>query len=247
MTDDEILEDEELDDEEDSATGEEKDSEDTNAHDKQESQSKRQSSKENARFKQMRLEQEQKQRERESYVKGKIDALKKNEFTNTPIKTQEDLEIYEIQKELEEKGLDPLADLAPEIARRQTDARLKAEQEVKEKSELDLRVQKDLEDFYEQGYTKEDMDNFLSEMSKPEWKDMFGDAIETGHISPAKAYKAMKKIRNDVASETKIKEESKKKSVPPIPQGSQKQSKSIKEMTAEEIDKLYNERFRKGI
>jgi hypothetical protein len=203
-----------------------------------------QSSKENAKFKQMRLEQEEKIK-KDAYEKGQIDALGTNPYTGKPIRDQDDLDIYKIQKKLEEDQKDPIQDLPEAMASRNRETREKANKEKEANDELQKRAQKDLEDFYAAGYSKEDLNNFLKELESDEWKDFFGDSIATGHMSPAKAYKAMQKIKGNISEEVKKKEEAKKIATPPSPTGSNKVSKSIEEMTQKEINELYNQRFKK--
>lgn len=213
---------------------------------KEEQPKKVQSSKENAKFKQMRLEQEEKIK-KDAYAKGQIDALKTNPYTGKPIRDKEDLEIYEIQKKLEEDQKDPVQDLAEAMASRNREARVKADKEKEANDELQKRAQKDLEDFYAAGYSKEDLNNFLKELESDEWKDFFGDSIATGHMSPAKAYKAMQKIKGNISEEVKKKEEAKKIATPPSPTGSNKTQKGLDEMTLDEINKAFDGKYKKDI
>lgn len=207
-----------------------------------------QSSKENAKFKEMRLKQEEKIK-RDAYVKGQIDgqinALKENPYTGKPILDEDDLETYKLQKKLEDEQKDPIQDLPDEITRINREKRLKANKEKETNEELQRRAQKDLEDFYAAGFTKENLDDFLNELNKDEWRDFFGDSIATGHMSPTKAYQAMQKIKGNISSEVKKKEEAKKIATPPSPTGSNKVQKSLDEMTSKEIDDLYNRKFKK--
>lgn len=207
-----------------------------------------QSSKENAKFKQMRLEQEEKIK-KEAYEKGLSDGRVKgtqtNPYTGTPIRDESDLEILDIQKELEEDGKDPIQDLPAYFASKNREKREKANQEKKTNDEIQARAQKDLQDFYDAGYSKADLDEFLGKVSTGRWKD-FGDAIAKGSISPAKAYVIMKQIEGDISEEVKKKEEAKKISIPPSPTGSNKTQKSYDEMTLKEINEAYNRRYKKN-
>lgn len=215
-----------------------------NTSEPKETPKKVQSSKENAKFKEMRLRQEEKIK-KDAYVKGKIDATETNPYTGEPIVDEDDYNVYELQKELEKAGKDPMQDLAKAIAARNREQRVKENKEREANEKLQEQAQKDLEDFYAQGFTKENLDDFLNEINKPEWQDFFGDSIVTGHMSPAKAYKAMQKIKGDISQEVKKKEEAKKNAVPPSPTGSNKTPKSLDEMTKKEIDDLYNRKFKK--
>lgn len=205
-----------------------------------------QSSKENAKFKQMRLEQEEKIK-KDAYAKGQIDALGTNPYTGKPIRDQDDLETYKLQKELEDSGKDPIQDLAEAITSRNRETRAKADKEKQANDELQKRAQKDLEDFYAAGYSKEDLDNFLKELQTDEWQDFFGDSIATGHMSPAKAYKAMQKIKGNISEEVKKKEEAKKIATPPSPTSSSKAPKGLDEMTLDELDKAFSSRYKKEV
>lgn len=206
-----------------------------------------QSSKENAKFKQMRLEQEEKIK-KDAYAKGQIDGLGgTNPYTGKPIRDQDDLEIYKIQKKLDEDQKDPIQDLGEAMASRNREAREKANKEKEANDELQKRAQKDLEDFYAAGYSKEDLDSFLKELETEEWRDFFGDSIATGHMSPAKAYKAMQKIKGNISEEVKKKEEAKKIATPPSPTSSSKTPKGLDEMTLEELNKAFSSRYKKEV
>lgn len=101
-----------------------------------------------------RREKERKEREeREARIKedakieGKLELLKENPFTNEKIVDSEDLRIYEIQKQLDDEGLDPISDLPKrlaEIARKEKEKQANLE---KEKEKLNQEFKKDIEDF----------------------------------------------------------------------------------------------------
>lgn len=98
-----------------------------------------------------RREREQKEREekirKEAFEQGRKDALLKsnkiNTFTNEPIEDDADLEIFNLQKEIESRGGDPLKDLPKEFAK------LKRESADKEKKNKELmdKATKDTNDF----------------------------------------------------------------------------------------------------
>lgn len=70
-----------------------------------------------------------------------------NPYTQEKIEDENDLEIYQLQKEMEAKGLDPIEDLPKYIAqkhREEKQAQLKEEQEANKKNE---QIQKELAEF----------------------------------------------------------------------------------------------------
>lgn len=73
---------------------------------------------------------------REAYERGiregRVAAFsgKKNEYTGQPIKDEYDLEVYETMRKIEEKGGDPIADFASEMAERRRQEALKANERV---------------------------------------------------------------------------------------------------------------------
>lgn len=106
----------------------------------------------NSYFAQKRREQEAKAKEqtqadiiekerKDAYLKGKLEAIKVNKFTDAPIEDEYDLEIYELQLELDKQGKDPVNDLASELARRNRSKvqveKQKLEQENAKKTEME--------------------------------------------------------------------------------------------------------------
>lgn len=73
---------------------------------------------------------------REAYERGiregRVAAFsgKKNEYTGQPIKDEYDLEVYETMRKIEEKGGDPVADFASEMAERRRQEAMKANERV---------------------------------------------------------------------------------------------------------------------
>lgn len=75
-------------------------------------------------------------------LEAKLDMIKVNPFTEEPIVDEEDLRVYEIQKDLETEGKDPIQDLPKRMAqlRRQETAtakKAKEEEEAKKKASDD--------------------------------------------------------------------------------------------------------------
>lgn len=97
-----------------------------------------------ARRKREKEEKERKEREdkikEESYLKGKLDSTKMNEFTDEPIEDEYDLKILELQRKIKAQGGDPIADLPKYLA--------KQEREInKSKKAENEKVSKDIESY----------------------------------------------------------------------------------------------------
>lgn len=86
---------------------------------------------------------------REAYERGiregRVAAFsgKKNEYTGQPIKDEYDLEVYETMRKIEEKGGDPVADFASEMAER----RRQEAQKANERKETEQKYQTELVEF----------------------------------------------------------------------------------------------------
>ena len=116
---------------------------------------KEQSRAENAYFAEMRRKQEAKKREQqireETALETKLGLVKTNPYTHTPIKDKYDLEMYELQKAIEDEGGDPIADLSKHIANRKR-AEIEAEkarmakQKQQEQAEREA-LEKDIAEF----------------------------------------------------------------------------------------------------
>ena len=68
-------------------------------------------------------------------TQGKLEMIKTNPYTRESIEDEEDLKIYEIQKQLDDEGLDPLNDLPKRLAEIKRKELKKAEEQAKEKEE----------------------------------------------------------------------------------------------------------------
>ena len=123
-------------------------------NDEDEQKKKEEQHRRNEEFKARRLAKEKREREQrenkikeDAELKGKLSVLKENPYTNEKIEDEEDLKIYEIQKQLEDEGLDPVNDLPKRLAELNRKERLQKEQENKAKSEQEEKLKKDVEDF----------------------------------------------------------------------------------------------------
>lgn len=95
----------------------------------------------NAKFAEKRRAKEAKEREaREAKIKEaaklevKLGIIKENPYTNKPVKDEEDLKIYELMKEIDESGGDPINDLPERIAA--DNRKLAEERRAKEAEEV---------------------------------------------------------------------------------------------------------------
>lgn len=89
-----------------------------------------------------KAEREAREAERKAYVKGQLDTLKTNPYTEEPIADEIDLEQYKLMKELDDAGKDPVRGFAKAWAERtRSEAMKKAdaekESQAKSKAEAD--------------------------------------------------------------------------------------------------------------
>ncbi len=96
-----------------------------------------------------RLEREQREAKikEEAKIEGKLSVLKTNPYTNEKIEDDEDLKIYEIQKELDDEGLDPISDLPKRLAQIERDKKKAEKAKAEEQEKLNSTLKKDIEDF----------------------------------------------------------------------------------------------------
>jgi len=152
--DDEDLEEDDIDEDDvsdDDNDEDEDDDENTSTSKSQEDEEKEKEKAKNARFAEMRRKKEaeekakrvaeEKAREQkirdDATLKAKLEVIKKNPYTEEPIVDEEDLKIYEIQKQLEDEGKDPVADLPKRLAdiERRKIQEAKAEKDKREQEE----------------------------------------------------------------------------------------------------------------
>lgn len=146
-----------------------------------------QSKEENAKFAKQRREKEIRDKEiQDAYKKGRLEALKgkMNPFTNTPIKDEADIEMYEAMCKLEAEGKDAISDYAEYIAN--------------EKRENAKRQQRDLEI---QEQAKKDVEEFTSKYPKINLTELledetFKDYCEGKNKSLINLYDSYLKLQN---------------------------------------------------
>lgn len=211
----------------------------------QETETKKQSSKENAIFKQKRLERENKSRElniEEAYLKGKIDALKINAYTNKEIKTQRDLEIYEAMKKAEEEGREDAVvggyDIYFSKLDKAEEDRLQKLKEEESKTEL-MRTQ--IAQLKQAIPSEEERTNLLNDN---DFKELYEDTITRGG-DLGKVAIAYKRIREKAMQDAKLSIEAKRQAQStPSQNGSRPLKTSIADMSEKEVDELFNKTFR---
>ena len=144
--DDDDVSDDDIDEDDDEDEEEDEDDDEPSSKKSQKDEEKEKQKAKNARFAEMRRkketeekakrEAEEKEKERkirdDATLKAKLDVLKTNPYTEEPILDEEDLKIYEIQKELDEEGKDPINDLPKRLAEKN---RKHVEEEKKSREE----------------------------------------------------------------------------------------------------------------
>ncbi len=175
-----------------------------------------------------RAEREKKLQE-EAYLKGQLDGVKVNTFTNEPITDEYDLKIYKVQLALEKEGKDPISDLPKRLAELDRTASNEAKKKEAEKREREDAIDKDIADFRAK-YPNVSVAKLLND---PDFKD-YSDGrlgIKDGK-SLAQLYEDFTKFKAKYVKEEV--EEAETKS-PPSPNGGRKRDKtSYSTMTEEQ-------------
>lgn len=186
-----------------------------------------------------RLKREAEERERiqkQAKLEGKLEVLKTNPYTNEKIEDEEDLKIYEIQKQLDDEGYDPIEDLPRKMAEINRQAKKEELAKAKETEERESNIQKDLNEFFE---SNPKVDRVALSKNDEFW-DFANDLLGTTPFS--KIYSTYQKIlKRDSAKEKeamidkKASDMSKKYTKTPSASGSNKQAnKGFLEMSDEE-------------
>ena len=207
--------------------------------------------KKNAEYARKRREQEEAEREkREAKIRAEVERdtklgiYKTNTYTNEPINDEEDLKVFEVMKELEKEGKDPINDYPKKVAEMNRKAREKAkleeEKALKEKEDFS----KDIADFKKK-YPKVD----LRELADNEEFIKFG-ADKTGRWTTAEIYEAFKKeqemisLKNEnKAKDKEANEQAKNINKTPSAKGSKPLSKSVDDMTNEEFMEYWKNKY----
>ncbi len=146
-----------------------------------------QSKEENAKFAKQRRQKEERDKEiQDAFKRGKLEAFKgkMNPFTNTPIKDETDIEMYEAMCKLEQEGKDPLSDYAEYIANEKREMIKKSQRE----KEIQEQAKKDVEEFNEK-YPKINLSELLED-------EIFKDYIEGKNKSLVTLYENYQKLQN---------------------------------------------------
>lgn len=180
---------------------------------------------------------------REAYERGiregRVAAFsgKKNEYTGQPIKDEYDLEVYETMRKIEEKGGDPVADFASEMAERRRQEAMKANERVQT----------------EQKYQTE-LVEFAKEMPDVDLKVLFNDPKfrtfargKLGVMSLKEVYADYSTLTATAENDAEMKAKrivAKQKASPGALGASAPAEKSIENLSDDEFENLYRKALR---
>lgn len=174
--------------------------EDNTKVDENKPEKKVQTPEENSRYaKERRKKEEMDNKVQEAYRKGRLEAYKGkiNPYTNSEIKDETDIKVYENMYALDKAGKDPISDYASYIA----DKEREAEKERLEKEKIQENARKDIEDFSAK-YPNVDIQQLLDD-------ETFTDYMEGKNKSLVEVYESFNKLKNqfrtsaiDVAKQT---------------------------------------------
>lgn len=180
---------------------------------------------------------------REAYERGiregRVAAFsgKKNEYTGQPIKDKYDLEVYETMRKIEEKGGDPVADFASEMAERRRQEAQKANERVQT----------------EQKYQTE-LVEFAKEMPDVDLKVLFNDPKfrtfargKLGVMSLKEVYADYSTLTASAENDAELKAKrivAKQKASPGALGAGAPAEKSIENLSDDEFENLYRKALR---
>lgn len=180
---------------------------------------------------------------REAYERGiregRVAAFsgKKNEYTGQPIKDEYDLEVYETMRKIEEKGGDPVADFATEMAERRRQEAMKAN----ERKETEQKYQTELVEF-------------AKEMPDVDLKVLFNDPKfrtfargKLGVMSLKEVYADYSTLTASAENDAEIKAKrivAKQKASPGALGAGAPTEKSIENLSDDEFENLYRKALR---
>lgn len=194
-----------------------------------------------------RLEREQREAKikEEAKIEGKLSVLKTNPYTNEKIEDDEDLKIYEIQKTLDDEGLDPISDLPKRLAELERNKKKAEKAQAEEQEKINVSLKKDIENF-KKAYPDVDTkklasDNEYLEFAKGKigrWttQEIYEAYQAKKEKSSAKEKKAMvEKEADDVSKKiTKNPSSTPSGTLPP---------KTVENMTKEEFKTYWKEKY----
>jgi len=189
-----------------------------------------------------RLEKEREQKIRaQAKLEGELGVLKTNPYTEEPIRDEEDVKIYKLQKQLEDEGRDPISDLPKKIAEvNRENAKKLADEEARQKqAELDkqAKINAEIKELREK-YPKVDTAKLAGdELFQECMKGRAGrwSQVEIYELYLNKKAEADKKAAEDKAKNS-VDEATKKLTKTPS-------SKSSGKETASDIDNMTDEEF----
>lgn len=201
---------------------------------------------ERARQAKLRREREAKEREEhdkqirdKALLEGELNATKVNSFTNKPIKDEYDLKIYKLQRQIEDEGGDPIADLPERLARIERETATKKQKEVDEKKEQDETIANDIKDFKSK-YPNVNLQELLKD---PDFKDYSDGRLGIkGGLSLATIYENFTKFKAKYSKSEEKEEGEGEKAKIPSPNGGRKQEQtSYSKMTPKQKEAYLRE------
>lgn len=209
----------------------------------------------NAHFAELRRKKEAEEKEKERKIReeatlqAKLGILKTNPFTDEPISDEEDLKIYEIQRQLDDEGKDPIADLPRRLAeinrKSAKEAAEKVRKETEEKAKIDEKINAEIAELREK-YPKVDTSKLANdELYKECLKGKAGrwSQVEIYELYLSKKAEADKKAKDDKAKETVDTSGKKMTSVPSSGANGKVTPTDINSMSDEEFKKYWNEKY----
>ena len=191
----------------DDGNGKNKDDEEKLAKEKQEKE-------ERARYARLRREREEKEKKtredeirKKAFIEGKLSQAKVNSFTNSPIRDEYDLEVYETQLELESEGKDPNTDLAERIASLNRKKGLQEQEKTKKEKEQNEKIDKEIMEFKTK-YPKININQLLND---PYFKEFSEGRLGVGNMTLTRMYESFNNFKSKFASNDEKEEDGKKK------------------------------------
>ena len=190
----------------------------------------------------LRREREERERKKElekAYLKGKLEGIKTNPYTEEPIQDSEDLEVYEIMRELDEQGKSPIEDFPKEVARRRRELNAKKQKEQEDKQKQDDFIRQDYAQFSKK-YADVNLNTLFndesfklfsnSRLGKDSLSDIYNDYLNFCNVV-TKRYES-KKAEEEKAKQDK--EQAKQMGKTPAPSQTPGTTKEYKDLSREE-------------
>lgn len=185
----------------------------------------------------------------EATLQAKLGILKVNPYTEEPIEDEEDLKIYELQKELDDEGKDPINDLPKKIAenarKAAKEAKDRQEKEARDKEAISKKVNEEVEALRKK-YPKAN----LAELARDDlYKEcLSGRAgrwtqIEIYELYLQRKSEADKKAKEEAAEDAAEKAAKKLTNPPSATARGSSPQKKIEEMTPEEYEEYFRGKY----